>query len=128
MKSTMLPVRDPQLTRLSLLCPLQAWMQGASVWERFSGSGLDFNPWVSRGTMRTITVLLLTISLASAANVAGNLASATKVTGDERKTVVWRNNTIIAAFTDGWLCYGVKEPRSAQCHRAMPKPAYPEIR
>jgi hypothetical protein len=78
--------------------------------------------------MRTITVLLLFVSLASAANVTGSMTSATKVTGDERKTVVWRNNAIIAAFTDGWLCYGVKEPRSAQCHYATPKPVYPEIK
>jgi hypothetical protein len=72
--------------------------------------------------MRTTTVLLLTVSLASAANITGSMTSTTKVTGDERKTVIWRNNAIIAAFTDGWLCYGVKEPRLAQCHYATPKP------
>jgi hypothetical protein len=74
--------------------------------------------------MRTITVLLLFVSLASATKITGSLASPTKVTGDAKKTIVWRNNYIIAAFTDGWLCYGVKEPRSAQCHRAMLKPVY----
>ena len=46
----------------------------------------------------------------------------TSIHGDRHKTVVYRNNQIIAAFTDGWLCYGTVQPREASCHRAIPRP------
>jgi hypothetical protein len=61
------------------------------------------------GAIRTIiTVLLLTASL----------VSATKVTGDARVTIVWRKNAIVSAFTDGFLCYGVKD--RAQWNATVP--------
>ena len=49
----------------------------------------------------------------------------TKVEGNTRGTAVWRKGYVIAAFTDGWLCYGTAN--NIACHRAIPKPTYKEI-
>lgn len=56
------------------------------------------------------------------------LAYGTTVSGDANGTAVRRGNFIIAAFTDGTLCYGTREPREATCHHAIPVHAsYKEI-
>ena len=47
----------------------------------------------------------------------------TVVTGSPQKTVVTRGNNVIAAFTDGYVCYGQYEPQRVSCHRAIPSPA-----
>jgi hypothetical protein len=46
---------------------------------------------------------------------------------ETRRTIVRHNNYIIAAYADGFVCYGTYEPRTASCHRAVPKPTYKEI-
>lgn len=50
--------------------------------------------------------------------ILASLANATRIAGDTHKTIVQRNGYVIAAFTDGWLCYG--EHGDVQCHRAIP--------
>ena len=40
------------------------------------------------------------------------------------KTILRRGNFIIAATTDGYLCYGTREPLAASCHRAVPEVTY----
>jgi len=46
----------------------------------------------------------------------------TSIHGDKHKAVVYRGNQIVAAFVDGWICYGIVKPREADCHRAIAKP------
>lgn len=67
--------------------------------------------------MKTIAVLLLSISL----------ASATTVNSMPRRTIVVHDNYIIATFTDNWVCYGTIKPLSVACRYAVPKPTYREI-
>ena len=38
------------------------------------------------------------------------------------KTILRRGNFIIAATTDGYLCYGTRTPLAASCHRAVIQP------
>ena len=38
------------------------------------------------------------------------------------KTILRRGNFIIAATTDGYLCYGTRTPLAASCHRAVTEP------
>ena len=40
------------------------------------------------------------------------------------KTILRRGNFIIAATTDGYLCYGTRTPLAASCHRAVPEVTY----
>ena len=40
------------------------------------------------------------------------------------KVILRRGNFIIAATTDGYLCYGTREPLAASCHRAVPEVTY----
>jgi hypothetical protein len=35
------------------------------------------------------------------------------------KEIVRRQNFVIAATVDGFLCYGTKEPVTVDCHRAV---------
>lgn len=35
------------------------------------------------------------------------------------KEILRRDNLVIAATVDGFLCYGTKEPLSVNCHRAV---------
>jgi hypothetical protein len=35
------------------------------------------------------------------------------------KEIVRRQNFVIAATVDGFLCYGTKEPPTVDCHRAV---------
>jgi hypothetical protein len=35
------------------------------------------------------------------------------------KEIVRRQNFVIAATVDGFLCYGTKEPLAVDCHRAV---------
>jgi hypothetical protein len=35
------------------------------------------------------------------------------------KEIVRRQNFVIAATVDGFLCYGTKEPLTVDCHRAV---------
>ena len=41
------------------------------------------------------------------------------------KVILRRGNFIIAATTDGYLCYGTRTPLAASCHRAVPLPEVP---
>jgi hypothetical protein len=41
------------------------------------------------------------------------------------KVILRRGNFIIAATTDGYLCYGTHTPLAASCHRAVPLPEVP---
>ena len=38
------------------------------------------------------------------------------------KVILRRGNFIIAATTDGYLCYGTRTPLAASCHRAVIQP------
>ena len=38
--------------------------------------------------------------------------------------IVRRGNFVIGATTDGYLCYGTREPLAASCHRAVPEVTY----
>ena len=40
------------------------------------------------------------------------------------KVILRRGNFIIAATTDGYLCYGTRTPLAASCHRAVPEVTY----
>jgi uncharacterized membrane protein YjfL (UPF0719 family) len=40
------------------------------------------------------------------------------------KEILRRGNFIIAATTDGYLCYGTSEPLETSCHKAVPEVAY----
>ena len=40
------------------------------------------------------------------------------------KTILRRGNFIIAATTDGYLCYGTHKPLATSCHRAVPEVTY----
>ena len=40
----------------------------------------------------------------------------------EDLTIVRRGNFIIAATTDGYLCYGTRTPLAVSCHKAVTKP------
>ena len=42
----------------------------------------------------------------------------------EDLTIVRRGDFIIAATTDGYLCYGTRTPLAASCHRAVPEVTY----
>jgi len=35
--------------------------------------------------------------------------------------IVRRGNFIIAATTDGFVCYGTHQPKAVHCHKAVPK-------
>lgn len=35
------------------------------------------------------------------------------------KEIVRRENFVVAATMDGFICYGTKEPRTVNCHRAI---------
>ena len=35
------------------------------------------------------------------------------------KEIVRRENFVVAATVDGFICYGTKEPRAVNCHRAI---------
>jgi len=39
-------------------------------------------------------------------------------------TIVRRGNFVIGATTDGYLCYGTREPLAASCHKAVPEVLY----
>ena len=41
------------------------------------------------------------------------------------KTILRRGNFIIAATTDGYLCYGTHDPLETTCHKAVPLPEGP---
>jgi hypothetical protein len=45
--------------------------------------------------------------------------------GDEHVIILRLDNFVLGAFTDGTLCYGTKEPREADCKRAVPRPEIP---
>ena len=38
------------------------------------------------------------------------------------KVILRRGNFIIAATTDGYLCYGTRTPLAASCHKAVTQP------
>ena len=40
------------------------------------------------------------------------------------KTILRRGNFIIAATTDGYLCYGTRTPLAVSCHRAVSEVTY----
>ena len=40
--------------------------------------------------------------------------------------IVRRGNFVIAATTDGFLCYGTKVPPSVKCHKAVKLPQFGE--
>jgi hypothetical protein len=41
------------------------------------------------------------------------------------KTILRRGNFVIAATTDGYLCYGTHDPLETTCHKAVPLPEGP---
>ena len=46
----------------------------------------------------------------------------TRIVAFPDKTILRRGNFIIAATTDGYLCYGTRTPLAASCHRAVIQP------
>jgi hypothetical protein len=40
------------------------------------------------------------------------------------KEILRRGNFIIAATTDGYMCYGTRTPLAASCHKAVPEVFY----
>jgi len=48
----------------------------------------------------------------------------TLVLGIPQRVIVERGNFVLGVFTDGWICYGQREPRHVDCHRAIPSPIY----
>ena len=40
------------------------------------------------------------------------------------KVILRRGNFIVAATTDGYLCYGTRTPLAVSCHRAVPEVTY----
>jgi uncharacterized membrane protein YjfL (UPF0719 family) len=51
----------------------------------------------------------------------------TRVVAFPDKTILRRGNFIIAATTDGYLCYGTHTPLAASCHKAVPLPEVKEF-
>ena len=52
--------------------------------------------------------------------------SRTLIRGNTHSVSLWRGTHVVAASTDGWVCYD--DGDSVACHRAIPKPTYKEIR
>ena len=46
----------------------------------------------------------------------------TRLAAFSDKVILRRGNFIIAATTDGYLCYGTRTPLAASCHRAVIQP------
>ena len=49
----------------------------------------------------------------------------TLVRGNLHSVSLWRGAHVVAASTDGWLCYD--DGDRIACHRAIPKPTYKEV-
>jgi hypothetical protein len=54
-----------------------------------------------------------------AAIIALMLTSSTRIVQLPDKEILRRDNFVIAATVDGFLCYGTKIPLSVNCHRAV---------
>jgi hypothetical protein len=46
----------------------------------------------------------------------------TLVLGIPQRVIVERGNFVLGVFTDGWICYGQREPKQVDCHRAISSP------
>ena len=51
--------------------------------------------------------------------------SGVHLAGSPETMIVRKDNFVIGATVDGYLCYGTFEPQSVDCHRAIPEPVIP---
>ena len=67
--------------------------------------------------MRTLRYVVLVLMLQAASRgLPGNGTTARQL---HDTMIVRRGNIVIAATTDGFVCYGTRMPRVANCHRAV---------
>jgi hypothetical protein len=67
--------------------------------------------------MRFLRYVVLIVML-PALSVAAPKQS-TKIRQLRDKVILRRGNFVIAATTDGYVCYGTRNPRATNCHRAV---------
>jgi hypothetical protein len=74
-------------------------------------TGLGWSVRHAGGVNRQMTIYGLIIALI--------VMPSTKTVELPDMEIVRRGNFVIAATVDGFLCYGMKTPRSVSCHRAV---------